>query len=145
MHPQKIVKKINDFRIKLLQKVSLRSTLARLWKGYFRSTIDFMTGRELHQMLLDKWGCSFDVQLRKVKGKIYAQVMWKYLEQASFPLSPTEYMEHLDRVAEYLSAWGVMPQVEGFIDKTKERPRLGKAVSIPLDLGDRTTEWILDD
>lgn len=104
-----------------------------------------MTGRELHRMLLDKWGCSFDLRLRKVKDKIYAQVMWKYLEQASFPLSPTEYMENLDRVAGYLNAWGVIEQVRVFIAKTRDRPRLGKAVSIPLDLGDRASEWILDE
>ncbi|WP_420093640.1 DUF3067 family protein [Fischerella thermalis] len=26
---------------------------------------------------------------------------------------------------------------------TRERPRLGKAVSIPLDLGERSTEWLI--
>ncbi len=104
-----------------------------------------MAGKELHQILLNKWGCSYDLQLRKVKGKIYLQVMWKYLEQASFPLSPIEYMEHLDMVSSYLDAWGVIPQVEAFIIKTREHPRLGKAVSIPLDLGDRASEWIVDE
>ncbi len=103
-----------------------------------------MTGTELRGILRKKWGYSFDVQLRKVKGKIYVQVMWRYLEQASFPLSETEYLEHLDAVANYLNAWGGVEQVIDFITRTREKPRLGKAVSIPLDLGERASEWIID-
>jgi len=104
-----------------------------------------MTGLELHQLLLNKWGCSYDIQLRRIKGKIFVQVMWKYLEQASFPLSEQEYLEHLNAIASYLNAWGGGEQVIAYIQKTRERPRLGKAVSIPLDLGERSSEWILDD
>ena len=104
-----------------------------------------MTGEQLHQILLDKWGCSYDVQLRKVKGKIYVQVMWKYLEQASFPLSPQQYTENLNAIANYVNGWGGVGQLQSFIAKTRERPRLGKAVSIQLDLGERSSEWILDD
>jgi hypothetical protein len=104
-----------------------------------------MTGKELHQILLNKWGCSYGIQLRRIKGRIFLQVMWKYLEQASFPLSEQEYLEHLEAVASYLNAWGSTEQVQNFIEQTHERPRLGKAVSIPLELGDRASEWILDD
>ncbi len=104
-----------------------------------------MTGDRLHQLLLAKWGCSYDIRLRKVKGRIFVQVMWKYLEQASFPLSPQEYREHLEAIATYLNAWGGVEQLQSFIAGTKERPRLGKAVSIPLDLGERTSEWILEE
>ena len=102
-----------------------------------------MTGQELRQMLLDKWGYSYDVQLRRAQGKIFLQVMWKYLEQASFPLSETEYPEHLDTIANYLHALGGSTQVQTYITQTRDRPRLGKAVSIPLDLGERSSEWIL--
>lgn len=104
-----------------------------------------MTGQELHQLIVDKWGYSFDVQLRRVRNKIFLQVMWRYLEQASFPLSETEYLEHLNAVSSYLQAWGSVSQVKEYIETTKERPRLGKAVNIPLDLGERTSEWILED
>ncbi len=104
-----------------------------------------MKGKDLHQIILDKWGCSYDIQLRRIKGRIFVQVMWKYLEQASFPLSKQEYLEHLEAIATYLNAWGSAEQVQAFIRRTRDRPRLGKAVSIPLDLGDRTSEWILDD
>jgi Domain of unknown function (DUF3067) len=104
-----------------------------------------MTGRDLHQLLLSKWGRSYDIQVRRTQGKIFVQIMWKYLEQASFPLSETEYMAHLDTVASYLLAWGATRQVQTYIQHTRDRPRLGKAVSIPIDLGDRASEWLLED
>jgi hypothetical protein len=104
-----------------------------------------MDGRDLRQILLSKWGCSFDIQLRRTQGKIFVLIMWKYLEQASFPLSEEEYIDHLNAVATYLQAWGGTEQVQQFIQQTRDRPRLGKAVSIPLELGDRASEWILED
>ena len=103
-----------------------------------------MTGKELRELLQQKWGYSFDVQLRKVRGTIRLQVMWRYLEQASFPLSESEYLEHLEAVANYLNGWGGAEQVKSFINETKEKPRLGKAITIPLDLGGRASEWILE-
>jgi Domain of unknown function (DUF3067) len=103
-----------------------------------------MTGEELHQLLLTKWGRSFDVQLRRSQNKVFLQVMWKYLEQASFPMTEAEYLAHLGQVANYLTAWGSTAQVQTFVEQTRERPRLGKAVSIPIDLGERASEWILE-
>ncbi|PSB40134.1 DUF3067 family protein, partial [Chamaesiphon polymorphus] len=55
-----------------------------------------MTGQELREIIVAKWGYSYDVQMRKVPNKIYLQVMWKYQEQASFPLSEIDYLAHLD-------------------------------------------------
>src|SRR6476646_1344138 len=104
-----------------------------------------MTGQDLHQLILRKWGRSYDVQVRRTQGKIFVQVMWKYLEQASFPLTEAEYLAHLEIISSYLEAWGGSSQVQQFIEQTKERPRLGKAVSIPLDLGDRASEWLLEE
>ena len=104
-----------------------------------------MTGQDLHQLLIEKWGRSFDVQLRRTQGKIFVQVMWRYLEQVSFPLTEAEYMAHLDTVANYLNAWGSTGQVQEFIEQTRDRPRLGKAVSIPVDLGERASEWLLEE
>jgi hypothetical protein len=107
--------------------------------------IKIMTGQELRQLLLDKWGASYDVQVRRTQGKIFVQVMWKYQEQVSFPLSEAEYLAHLDQVASYLAAWNAIEQVRNFIRRTREKPRLGKAVSIPIELGDRASEWLLED
>lgn len=105
-----------------------------------------MTGQELRQLLIDKWGQSYDVQLRRTQGKIFLQILWKYCGQASFPLTEAEYQTHLDDITSYLHALGAIEQVQSFIIETKERPRIGKAVSIPLNLanlGDRASEWIL--
>jgi Domain of unknown function (DUF3067) len=102
-----------------------------------------MTGQELRQIIVAKWGYSYDVQMKKTPGKIFLQVMWKYQEQASFPLSEIDYLAHLDTVGSYLAAMGSVEQVCKFIEQTNEKPRLGKAVSILLDLGNRSSEWIL--
>jgi hypothetical protein len=104
-----------------------------------------MTGRELHQLLWQKWGRSYDVRLRRTQGKIFFQVMWRYLEQASFPMTEREYFEHLEAIAECLRDWAGGAQVQAFIAKTRERPRLGKAVSFALELGGRGSEWLLED
>ena len=103
-----------------------------------------MTGTQLKQLIFNKWGCSYDVQVIRIKDKIYFQVMWKYLEQASFPLSESEYLEHLETIAGYINGWGVVNQIQVGILEAKNRPRLGKAVSFSLDLGERASEWIVD-
>ncbi len=104
-----------------------------------------MTGSELRQLMLDKWGFSYDIQLRQVKGKIYVQIMWKYFEQASFGATEADYLAHLSWVISHLESWGAVIQVTDYLAKTKEKPRIGKAVSIPIALsGDRASEWILD-
>lgn len=102
-----------------------------------------MSGEELRQLLLNKWGYSYDVQLRRTQGKIFVQIMWKYLEQVSFPLSEQEYVQHLEEIANYLEGLGATGQVEQYILQTREKPRLGKAVSIPVDLGERASEWLV--
>jgi hypothetical protein len=103
-----------------------------------------MSGQELYQLLFNKWGCSYDVQVIRIKDKIYFQVMWKYLEQASFPLSETEYFQHLEQIANYLNTWGVTEQVQTAIKESRSRPRLGKAISVALDLGNLASEWIIN-
>ncbi|KXZ46229.1 hypothetical protein GPECTOR_46g298 [Gonium pectorale] len=80
---------------------------------------------------------------------MYLQVMWKFLEQRSFPLTETEYMQQLDAVAEYLTDWGVADTVRQAIMQTRKPPGYtvgggARCVSIPLavDLsGSRSSEW----
>ncbi|NER33955.1 MAG: DUF3067 family protein [Oscillatoria sp. SIO1A7] len=103
-----------------------------------------MNGIELRQLLISKWGYSYDIQLRRTGGKIFVQVMWKYLEQASFPLTEEQYMAHLDEVVNHLHAWGGVEQVKNYIETTRQKPRLGKAVSIPIELGARASEWLVE-
>lgn len=103
-----------------------------------------MTGAELRQAIANKWQYSYDVQLRNIRGKIFLQVMWRYQEQQSFVMNALEFEQHLDRIASYLGDWGVVEQVKQFIASTDERPRVGKAVSIPLQIGERSLEWIIE-
>ncbi|MGF1568808.1 MAG: DUF3067 family protein [Nodosilinea sp.] len=104
-----------------------------------------MTGQDLQALLLEKWGYSYDLQMRRTQGKIFLQVMWRYLEQASFPLGEDEYLTHLDQIALYLNEWNQGDYVQQWIAQTRERPRQGKAVSIPLVLGERALEWLADE
>ena len=110
----------------------------------FLGVIVPMTGKDLHQLIVNKWGYSFDVQLRRIKDRVFVQIMWRYIEQASFPLSEQEYVENLEAIAQYLQAWGGSEQVEQFVSLTKEKPRLGKAVSIPINLGAWASEWFIN-
>lgn len=103
-----------------------------------------MTPEDFQELLIDKWGYSFDVQIRKTSTKVFFQVMWRYLEQASFPMDEAEYLAHLKEIVLYLEAMGCLTQVKMAIEHTSERPRLGKAVSIPIDLGRRSSEWFID-
>lgn len=104
-----------------------------------------MTGQDLRQLLIDTWGRSYDLQLRRTRGKMFLQVMWKYQEQASFPMTEAAYLAHLDAIAAYLQAWNSEAQVRAYVAATQQRPRVGRAVSIPLDLGERGSEWLLEE
>ena len=104
-----------------------------------------MTGHELRALLIEKWGYSFDLQFRRTQGRIFLQVMWRYQEQTSFPLSEEEYLAHLDQVASYVNSWNQVEHISQWIAQTREKPRLGKAVNIPLELGERALEWLADD
>lgn len=106
-------------------------------------------GRDLAMLIRNKYGRSYDVQLIKKEfmGRqlLAMNVMWKYREQRSFPLTEEEYLLRLDDVANNLRCWGAVSYVRNSLAKTKERPRIGKAVSIFIDLdesGGRANEWI---
>ncbi len=103
-----------------------------------------MTADQLRSALVSKWGYSYDVQLRQTGGKVYLQIMWRYLEQASFPLSEAEYLAHLTTIVAYLNDWQVTEQVLEAIQTNRSKPRLGKAIAIPLQLPQgREVEWLL--
>uniref|UniRef100_A0A061S4P9 Uncharacterized protein n=1 Tax=Tetraselmis sp. GSL018 TaxID=582737 RepID=A0A061S4P9_9CHLO len=105
---------------------------------------DILTGEELSQLIKDKWGARYDCRLtRRSNGvgklRFYLQVMWKYLEQKSFPLSEEEYYEQLDAVASLVTEWGLANYVRDEIRASKMAPVIGntigggaRCVSIPL-------------
>ena len=93
-----------------------------------------LTGARLRELLQSKWGRSYDVQLFRRGERLYLQVMWLYLEQGSFALSEAEYLARLERICCQLSEWGVQEQVIAFLERTREKPRIGRAVSLPLEV-----------
>ncbi|CAN0919942.1 hypothetical protein LINGRAPRIM_LOCUS2804 [Linum grandiflorum] len=107
------------------------------------------SGIDLATLIRNKYGRSYDVQLIKKefmgKNFLAMNVMWKYREQRSFPLTEEEYLLRLDDVANTLKCWGAVSHIRESLDKLKERPRIGKAVSIFIDMdekGGRANEWI---
>ncbi|KAH9771470.1 DUF3067 family protein [Citrus sinensis] len=123
----------------------LRENLERI-VGVDDSTF---SGLDLATLIRKKYGRSYDVQLIKKefmgRNLLALNVMWKYMEQRSFPLTEEEYILRLDDVANTLKCWGAVSHIRNSLAKLKERPRIGKAVSIFIDMdesGGRANEWI---
>ncbi|CAA7391129.1 unnamed protein product [Spirodela intermedia] len=107
------------------------------------------SGFDLATLIRKKYGRSYDVQLIKKefmgRNLLAMNVMWKYVEQRSFPLTEEEYLLRLDDVANTLKCWGAVSHIRNSLERLKERPRIGKAVSIFIDMdesGGRSNEWI---
>ncbi|XP_015571835.1 uncharacterized protein LOC8284872 isoform X1 [Ricinus communis] len=107
------------------------------------------SGIDLATLIRNKYGRSYDVQLIKKefmgRNLLALNVMWRYMEQRSFPLTEEEYILRLDDVANTLKCWGAVSHIRNSLAKSKERPRIGKAVSIFIDMdesGGRANEWI---
>ncbi len=93
-----------------------------------------MTGSQLREILERKWGRAYDVQFFRRGERLYLQVMWLYLGQGSFALSEAEYDARLEKISHHLCELGVKDQVIAFLERTREKPRIGRAVSMPLEV-----------
>ena len=102
-----------------------------------------MKGEDFRRFIVGKWGRAYDIQLQRRGDRVLLLVMWKYLGQRSFGLSEEEYLGHLESIMERLADWGVLEYAIQEMQSTRQRPRLGKAVAIPLDLGERASEWLI--
>ncbi|XP_041010335.1 uncharacterized protein LOC121254388 isoform X4 [Juglans microcarpa x Juglans regia] len=139
-----VIMRKNPQKAKLEDEI-LRENLERI-VGTDDSTF---SGIDLANLIRDKYGRSYDVQLIKKefmgRNLLALNVMWKYMEQRSFPLTEEEYLLRLDDVANTLKCWGAVSHIRNSLAKLKERPRIGKAVSIFIDMdesGGRANEWI---
>ena len=95
-------------------------------------------------MLQARWQVSYDLQLVQRRGRVYLQVMWAYLEQQSFPLSAEAYEAKLEELVGTLNGLGVAEQVRQWLTTTSERPRLGRAMGLALELPpERASEFLL--
>jgi hypothetical protein len=103
-----------------------------------------LNAEEVLALLRGRWQASYDVQLIVRRGRLYLQVMWGYLEQQSFPMSAEAYAAHLDDLVATINGLGVAEQVRHWLRTTRDRPRLGRALSLPLELpAGRSSEFIL--
>ncbi|GAB2275223.1 hypothetical protein Dimus_009984 [Dionaea muscipula] len=96
------------------------------------------SGTDLAALIRNKYGRSYDVLLIKKefmgRNLLAMNVMWKYREQRSFPLTEEEYILRLDDIANTLKCWGAVSHIRNSLARLKERPRIGKAVSIFIDM-----------
>ena len=102
-----------------------------------------LTAAELLSILRERWGASYDLQLHRRAGRLYLQVMWAYLEQQSFPLSEADYLERLEQLVDQLNGIGQAEEVRNWLQTTRDKPRLGKALSFPLPDQGRLSEFLL--
>ena len=102
-----------------------------------------LTAAELLSILRERWGASYDLQLHRRAGRLYFQVMWAYLEQQSFPLTEADYLERLEQLVEQLNGIGQAEEVRNWLQTTRDKPRLGKALSFPLPDQGRLSEFLL--
>ena len=91
-----------------------------------------LTVAEVRALLQQRWGASYDVHLIQRQRRIYLQIMWGYLEQLSFPLDEPDYVARLRDVVEAINQMGKEEAVRVWLRTTTDRPRLGKALSLPL-------------
>ena len=103
-----------------------------------------LSAEEVLAVLRDRWQASYDLQLIVRRGRLYLQVMWGYLEQQSFPMTAEAYATQLDSLVATLNGLGVAAQVRQWLRTTRDRPRLGRALSLPLELpAGRSSEFLL--
>jgi hypothetical protein len=103
-----------------------------------------LSGAEVRALLVARWQANHDLRLVQIRSRLYLQVMWNHLEQQSFPLSAEEYADHIERVAGALNDLGLAATVRQWLGSTRDRPRLGRALSLPLEpVSGRASEFLL--
>ena len=98
---------------------------------------------EIIYYLVNRWGKKYDFRLFTRKNNLYFQMMWKFLEQESFPLTEEEYKSSLAEKLEILNRCGYSDEVRNWIRTVNSRPRLGRAVSLQLSINEKMKEFLL--
>lgn len=103
-----------------------------------------LSAQELIGLLQQRWQVSYDLRLVQRQGRLYFQVMWGHLEQQSFPMTPEAYQEKVAEVASTLDGLGAANQVRDWLLNCRDRPRIGKALSLGLVVREaRAMEFLL--
>ena len=69
-------------------------------------------------------------------------MMWGFLGQESFPLSEDEYKKSIADKIEILNRGGYSEEVREWLKKVNARPRLGRAVSLQLNINEKMKEFL---
>ena len=65
-------------------------------------------------------------------------------DRQSFPMTSEEYVEKLEELVANLNGLGVTAQVRSWLSTTTDKPRLGKAMTLPLELPEgRASEFLI--
>ena len=98
---------------------------------------------EVMRCLRRRWGVTYDLKLLIKRDRIYLQMMWGFLEQQSFPLDEEAFRENLNRTLEIINREGQSDCVRNWLKNVQAKPRLGKAIILPLPMDQRTSEFVL--
>ena len=97
---------------------------------------------EVIHYLIHRWGKKYDFRLFKRGKFVYFQMMWGFLGQESFPLSEDEYKKSIADKIEILNRCGYSEEVRAWLKKVNDKPRLGRAVSLQLNLNEKMKEFL---
>ena len=93
--------------------------------------------------LRKRWGVTYDLKLLIKRDRIYLQMMWGFLEQQSFPLDEDAFRENLNRILEIINRAGQSDFVRHWLENVQAKPRLGRAITLPLPMDQRMGEFVL--
>ncbi len=102
-----------------------------------------LTVDELINYVRKKWNVTYDFQLVVRKKNLYLQMMWGFLEQQSFPMDEVAYREHLNEILEVINRLGKAKLVRDWLVANDQKPRLGRAISLPLKVDPSLNEFLL--
>ena len=69
--------------------------------------------------------------------------MWGFLGQESFPLNEMEYKKSIADKIEILNRCGYSEEVREWLKKGNSRPRLGRSVSLQLNINEKMKEFLI--
>ena len=110
--------------------------------GSFSSSIPLEVD-EVVGCLRRRWGVTYDLKLLIKRDRIYLQMMWAFLEQQSFHLDEASYTEKLNRTLEIINRAGQSDFVRNWLKNVDAKPRLGRAITLPLPIDQRMSEFVL--
>ena len=102
-----------------------------------------LEANEVMELLRKRWGVTYELRVL-IKGKsLYIQMMWGFLEKQSMHLSEKEYLENLLEVIDVVNRLGHSSTVRNWLLNIEGKPRIGRALSLPLKGDWRLEEFVL--